>query len=120
MEQIPTTPDIQIKPMPAAANERKNPLNHIVVLFCLALAMLATTPDNGCAAPAQKTAAPPLVTVATVTEHNVSPVTEYVGHIEAIQTVDLQARVSGFLEQIHFKEGSDAAIPRGKHSTGIF
>ena len=49
---------------------------------------------------------PPLVTVAAVTTQDVNPPTEYVGHVEAIQTVDLRARVQGFLEQVNFKEGN--------------
>jgi membrane fusion protein (multidrug efflux system) len=50
---------------------------------------------------------PPLVTVAKVTEQDVNPPAEYVGHVEAVQTVDLRARIEGFLEQVEFKEGSD-------------
>jgi len=50
---------------------------------------------------------PPLVTVAAVIEQDVNPPAEYVGHVEAIQSVDLRARVEGFLEQVKFKEGSD-------------
>ena len=50
---------------------------------------------------------PPLVTVAPVVEQDVNPPTEYVGHVEAILSVDLRARVEGFLEQVNFKEGSD-------------
>jgi membrane fusion protein (multidrug efflux system) len=47
------------------------------------------------------------VTVAKVTEQDVNPPDEYVGHAEAVQTVDLRARIEGFLEQIEFEEGSD-------------
>jgi RND family efflux transporter MFP subunit len=50
---------------------------------------------------------PPLVTVAAVIEHDVNPPAEYVGHVEAIQSVDLRARVEGFLEQVKFREGGD-------------
>jgi len=50
---------------------------------------------------------PPLVTVAAVIEHDVNPPAEYVGHVEAIQSVDLRARVEGFLEQVKFKEGGN-------------
>ena len=50
---------------------------------------------------------PPLVTVAKVTEQDINPPDEYVGHAEAVQTVDLRARIEGFLEQIEFEEGSD-------------
>ena len=49
---------------------------------------------------------PPVVTVAPVTLQDVNPPEEYVGHVEAIQSVDLQARVEGFLEQVRFKEGN--------------
>ena len=54
----------------------------------------------------------PLVTVAPVTIQDVNPPTEYIGHVEAIQAVDLRARVEGFLEQINFKEGDN--VPSGK------
>jgi membrane fusion protein (multidrug efflux system) len=47
------------------------------------------------------------VTVAKVTEEDVNPPSEYVGHVQAVQTVDLRARIEGFLEQVKFKEGSD-------------
>ena len=50
---------------------------------------------------------PPLVTVVPVIEQDVNPPAQYVGHVEAIQSVDLRARVEGFLEQVNFKEGSD-------------
>jgi RND family efflux transporter MFP subunit len=50
---------------------------------------------------------PPLVAVAKVTEQDVNPPTEYVGHVQAVQTVDLRARIEGFLEQVKFREGSD-------------
>jgi membrane fusion protein (multidrug efflux system) len=47
-----------------------------------------------------------LVTVAAVTLQDVNPPEEYVGHVEAIQSVDLQARVEGSLEEVRFKEGN--------------
>ena len=48
---------------------------------------------------------PPVVEVAPVAVEDVNPPTEYVGHVEAIQQVDLRARVEGFLEHVNFKEG---------------
>jgi membrane fusion protein (multidrug efflux system) len=48
-----------------------------------------------------------MVMVADVIEEDVNPPEEYVGHVEALQTVDLRARVEGFLEQVNFKEGAD-------------
>jgi membrane fusion protein (multidrug efflux system) len=49
----------------------------------------------------------PLVTVLAVTEAEVNPPTEHVGRVEAIQAVDLRARVQGYLEAVKFNEGSD-------------
>ena len=50
---------------------------------------------------------PPMVTVGVVVEKDVNPPAEYVGHVEAIQVVNLRARVEGFIEQVNFKEGSN-------------
>jgi len=50
---------------------------------------------------------PPVVTVMAVTEQQVNPAESYVGRVEAIQAVDLRARVQGFLEQVKFKEGAN-------------
>ncbi|HKJ98439.1 MAG TPA: efflux RND transporter periplasmic adaptor subunit [Desulfotignum sp.] len=47
----------------------------------------------------------PRVRVIAVTEQDVVPANEYVGHVEAMQSVDLRARVEGFLEAVSFKEG---------------
>jgi membrane fusion protein (multidrug efflux system) len=48
-----------------------------------------------------------VVTVLAVTEAEVNPPTEHVGRVEAIQAVDLRARVQGYLEAVKFNEGSD-------------
>ncbi len=50
---------------------------------------------------------PPAVTVHTVQEQPINPATEYVGRIEAIQVVDLRARVEGFIERVAFREGAE-------------
>ena len=47
----------------------------------------------------------PQVRVMTIEEQNVVPASEYVGHVEAIQSVELRARVEGFLEEVSFTEG---------------
>lgn len=51
-------------------------------------------------------AARPSVVVATVSRRDVSRQKRYVGRVEAIHKVQLVARVTGFLEQRNFKEGS--------------
>ena len=49
----------------------------------------------------------PRVLVAAVERREVTPSFVYVGRVEAAETVDLVARVEGFLERRAFREGSD-------------
>ena len=42
-----------------------------------------------------------------VAERGVTPQFEYVGRVEAVETVDLRARVEGFLEKCEFREGTE-------------
>jgi membrane fusion protein (multidrug efflux system) len=51
----------------------------------------------------------PLVSVTTVAVQDVNPPDEYVGHVEALQSVELMARVQGFLDKVCFDEGSDVS-----------
>lgn len=46
------------------------------------------------------------VGVVVVSPKDVNPATEYVGHVEAIQAVDIRARVEGFLQEVRFREGA--------------
>jgi RND family efflux transporter MFP subunit len=50
---------------------------------------------------------PPLppVTVARAIEKTITEWDEYTGRFTAVETVEVRARVSGFIESIHFKEG---------------
>jgi len=50
---------------------------------------------------------PPAVTVAPVVAKDVAPSMEFIGRTQAIQSVELRARVEGFLEQVAFQEGQD-------------
>ncbi|MDD2218900.1 MAG: efflux RND transporter periplasmic adaptor subunit, partial [Desulfoplanes sp.] len=45
------------------------------------------------------------VVVQVVTEKEVNPPMEFVGKVEAVQSVDLTARVQGYLAQVSFTEG---------------
>jgi RND family efflux transporter MFP subunit len=47
----------------------------------------------------------PLVRVQEVVQKEITETREYVGRVEAIDSVDLVARVSGYLESIDFEEG---------------
>ncbi len=72
--------------------------------------LLTFSPIAGAAARGAKKGPPPLVKVTPIIEQEINPPIEYVGHVEAIQSVVLQARVKGFLEQVNFKEGSNVQV----------
>ena len=59
------------------------------------------------AAAAQPASDPPSVVAAAAERRDVTPSFFYVGRVEAAETVDLVARVEGFLERRDFREGSD-------------
>jgi len=62
----------------------------------------------GCAKPAAPPAPPPpAVTVVPVTERDVIEWDEYTGRLDAVELVEVRARVSGYLDKIHFKEGRE-------------
>src|SRR5918994_7792379 len=48
---------------------------------------------------------PPAVTVAQPIKRNVIDQDEYVGRFVAVDSVEIRARVSGYLAVIHFKDG---------------
>jgi RND family efflux transporter MFP subunit len=48
---------------------------------------------------------PPAVTVAKPTQRTVVDYDEYVGRFVAVDAVEVRARVSGYLESVHFKDG---------------
>ncbi len=48
---------------------------------------------------------PPAVTVATPVKRTVFDYDEYVGRFTAINMVEIRARVSGYLDKLHFKDG---------------
>jgi membrane fusion protein (multidrug efflux system) len=50
-------------------------------------------------------APPPAVTVAIVRTQDVSQQSGYIGRVEAVQSVDLRARVEGVIEKVAFEEG---------------
>jgi RND family efflux transporter MFP subunit len=56
---------------------------------------------------------PPTVTVARPVPYPVQNYYEYNGHLEAVETVEIRARVKGLLQEVHFVEGTEveAAAP---------
>jgi multidrug efflux system membrane fusion protein len=56
----------------------------------------------------QKQAPPPAeVTVARPVEMSINDFRQFTGETEAVESVDIRARVQGFLQEIHFTEGTE-------------
>lgn len=61
---------------------------------------------GGCEASVPPPPPPPDVTVATPVQRDVSIYKEFTGNVDAMEAVDVRARVKGFLESKHFEDGS--------------
>ena len=105
----PLSPSVRRAPSPAVAAA---PAPMLVTLAVAALRLAAGLPAVAVAAAVAATAAAqsapsdaPSVIVASAERRDVTPSFFYVGRVEAIETVELVARVEGFLEQRDFREG---------------
>ena len=79
------------------------------ILTAVFVAAAATAGSGGVIAPAsaQQAAQPPSVIVEPAQRRDITPSFSYLGRIEAVDTVDLRARVAGFLEKRNFREGTE-------------
>jgi multidrug efflux system membrane fusion protein len=71
----------------------------LVLAVLAALAACSEAPQQRAAPP------PPQVTVATPIKRSVVDQDEYVGRFVAVDSVEIRARVSGYLDRIHFTDG---------------
>jgi membrane fusion protein (multidrug efflux system) len=81
-------------------SDRRLPLGAWLALLGPLLAACGETEQTPAAAPP-----PPAVSVVEVEPQDVTPSSQFVGRVVAIDQVDLRARVQGFLEQRLFTEG---------------
>jgi multidrug efflux system membrane fusion protein len=68
-------------------------------LAAAALAGCSESPNQAAAPP------PPAVTVANPVKRGITDQDEYVGRFVAVDSVEVRARLSGYLSQIHFQDG---------------
>ena len=61
----------------------------------------------GCGKRVAPTAPPPTVTVVQPVARDVIEWDEYIGRLESPETVEVRARVSGYLDKVNFKEGKE-------------
>ena len=72
----------------------------------LAFLLLTATALSGCdGKPAASSAPPPSVLVSRPLQKIITEWDEYTGRFEAVNAVEVRARVSGFINSVHFKEG---------------
>jgi len=65
----------------------------------------------GCGGSAPPSMAPPEVTVATPLVRKITDWDEYTGRLAAVESVEIRARASGYLQSVHFQDG--ALVKRG-------
>ena len=76
----------------------------LVALGAIGIAQFGSGPAQANSGPAAPQATP--VSVAQVVSQEVSAWNEFSGRLEAVERVDVRARVSGAVQAVHFREGS--------------
>lgn len=90
--------------------QRSNELKFGAKLNWLAAlaSLLSALAFGGCQKQKPQTAGPPpVVSIVQAIEREVVEWDEYIGRLEAPETVEVRARVSGYLDKVHFKEGKE-------------
>jgi len=86
-------------------------MRRILVISALALGLGLAACDQAEDSASAGSGPPPAVGVAPVIEKEITPSFEFIGRVEAVDSVDLEARVTGFLVERLFEEG--ATVQRG-------
>src|SRR3954468_15850772 len=74
----------------------------LFIVAAFAANLLAGCDNKPAAGPAPP---PPPVTVSKPVQKKITEWDEYTGRFEALATVEVRARVSGFIQSLHFKDG---------------
>ncbi|MGZ8214475.1 MAG: efflux RND transporter periplasmic adaptor subunit [Methylosarcina sp.] len=74
-------------------------------LATIALAVASGCKNNADSADQPPQGPPPAVKIAQPASRNVTEWDEYTGRIEAVESVEIRARVSGYLDKVNFKAG---------------
>jgi membrane fusion protein, multidrug efflux system len=80
-----------------------------LVLACLLAIALAALAGCTRAKPTPPAPPPPAVTVARPVGYPVQSYYDYNGHLDAVESVEIRARVKGLLQIVHFDEGTEVA-----------
>jgi RND family efflux transporter MFP subunit len=82
-----------------------------LVMLCIAVGVFSTLFACGRSAGPQGPPPPPQVSVAQVLEKRVKDWDEFTGRLQAVETVEIRPRVSGYIDKVAFTEGSQ--VKRG-------
>jgi len=88
-----------------SVQSRRRRLWFTAALVLAAFGAYSLRSSRGVAAPAASAPSATPVTVAPVTETMLTEYQEITGRIDAVETVELRARVSGHLQSVHFQAG---------------
>jgi len=75
-------------------------------VFVLSVLLLSFAPGGAARAQGAPGQAPPPVTVAKPVVKDIIERTDFIGRFEAIDQVDIRARVTGYLDKVHFQDGT--------------
>ena len=75
----------------------------VAAMICIASALAACGQSQS--QPRAAAPSPPQVTVAKPVSRMIANQDEYVGRFVAVESVEVRARVAGYLEAIHFQDG---------------
>jgi multidrug efflux system membrane fusion protein len=87
---------------------RREPQVKVTRYCCAAGALVGVALMGGCGGSGAGAQAPPppQVSVATVIERRVKDWDEFTGRLQAVETVEIRPRVSGYIDKVAFTEGS--------------
>ena len=88
-------------------SDQRKTLRLVNTFFCCSLPALCAAVLTACSPPKP---APPPPTKVTVSQPQLATVTnwdEYPGHLEAVEMVEIRPRVAGYLDSIHFQDGTE-------------
>lgn len=106
---LPLAPIRTLKPLANVPRKyrrgEKLALHWLLLLLLLSFVNGCKKAENSAAIPAPPPSPPPSVKIAQPLVQDVTEWDEFTGHIEAINTVHIKARVSGYLEKVNFTAG---------------
>jgi membrane fusion protein (multidrug efflux system) len=107
----------ELSPRTGSCRQRPPRIGSGLALAALLAALTACEGTKAKESAAPAAPPPPTVLVADVVRKTVPIVSEFVAQTDAVQTVEIRARVEGVLEQVLFKEGAE--VKEGEVLFGI-